>query len=266
MRDRSAVCVIQRQKWRTARLSLAMDAAKFIRDSVSEVDRLRRITAADPRLAAAVDAVKEYQSVRFRHSYRDLIDSGPYQAAATFFLDELYGLVDYSRRDAQFSRIAGAIERLLPRQAIATAVALARLHVLTEQLDQSMGRVWMTAPEHTSTAATYVFAWRAVGRRQERETQLEMVLALGRDLDRLTRTAGLRLLLKMMRRPAHAAGLHELQKFLETGFDTFAQLAKKESGTARFLRLIETRESGLIRALFDQDANTQQLIEDSVLP
>ncbi|MCZ4313704.1 hypothetical protein O4H66_09870 [Comamonadaceae bacterium G21597-S1] len=243
-----------------------MDAAKFIRDSVSEVDRLRRTTAADPRLAAAVDAVKEYQSVRFRHSYQDLIDSGPYRAAAKFFLDELYGLVDYSRRDAQFARIAGAIERLLPQQAIATAVALARLHVLTEQLDQSMGRVWMAAPEHASAVETYVFAWRAVGRRQDREAQLEMVLALGRDLDRLTRTAGLRLLLKMMRRPAHAAGLHELQKFLETGFDTFARLAKQDGGTDGFLRLIETREAGLMDALFNQDLNAQQLLRDAVLP
>ena len=243
-----------------------MDAAKFIRDSVSEVDRLRRTTAADPRLVAAVEAVKAYQSARFRHSYQDLIESGPYQAAATFFLDELYGLVDYSRRDAQFARIAGAIERLLPQQAIATAVALARLHVLTEQLDQSMGRVWMAAAEHASAAETYVFAWRAVGMRQEREAQLEMVLALGRDLDRLTRTAGLRLLLKMMRRPAHAAGLHELQKFLETGFDTFARLAKQEGGTDGFLRLIETRETGLMRALFDLHLNAQQLRRDAVLP
>lgn len=243
-----------------------MDAAKFIRSSVTEVDRLRRSTAADQRLSAAVDAVKHYQSLRFQNSYRDLIESGPYQAAATFFLEELYGVVDYSRRDAQFARIAGAIERLLPQQAIATAVALARLHVLTEQLDHSMGQVWMSAPADKTAAETYVFAWKSVGRRQERDSQLHMVLELGRDLDRLTRTPGLRLLLKMMRRPAHAAGLHELQKFLETGFDTFATLAKQEAGADGFLQLIEARESKLLQALFDQHLNVQQLINDAVLP
>ncbi len=243
-----------------------MDAAKFIRSSVTEVERLRKITAADQALSVAVETVKNYQSVRFRHSYRDLIESGPYQGAAKFFLEELYGVVDYSRRDAQFARIAGAIERLLPHPAIATAVALARLHVLTEQLDHSMGRIWMSAPEHKTAAETYVFAWRTVGRRQEREKQLQMVLELGSDLERLTRTAGLRLLLKMMRRPAHAAGLHELQEFLETGFDTFAGLAKLEAGADGFLELIKTRESGLLQALFDQDVDARQLINDAVLP
>lgn len=243
-----------------------MDAAKFIRSSVTEVDRLRQTASTDERLAAALSAVKQYQSLRFQNSYRDLISSGPYQAAAGFFLDELYGVVDYSKRDTQFAKIAGAIERLLPQQAIATAVALAKLHVMTEQLDHLMARAWMTAPVFRTTGEAYVFAWRSVGRQQERARQLQLVLELGRDLERLTQTPGLRLLLKMMRGPAHGAGLHELQKFLETGFDTFASLAKQKAGVEGFLQLIEVRESELILALFDQQLDVQQSLHDNLLP
>jgi hypothetical protein len=190
-----------------------MDAAVFIRSSVSEVERLRLIIAADAGMSSAVTAVKRYQSQRFENSYRDLIAGGPYQAAAHFFLNELYGVVDYSKRDAQFARIAGAIESLLPRQAISTAVALARLHLLTEQLDFAMAGAWQSAPSCEKMAATYVHTWKAVGCREERERQLQLVLELGRDLSRLTRTPGIRLMLKVMRGPAHAAGLHEFQNY-----------------------------------------------------
>ena len=47
--------------------------------------------------------------------------AAPYAAAARFFLDELYSDKDYADRDAQFARIAGAIEKLFPAQVARTA-------------------------------------------------------------------------------------------------------------------------------------------------
>jgi hypothetical protein len=67
----------------------------------------------------------------------------------------------------------------------------------------------------------------------------------------LTRTAGLRLMLKMMRGPAVAAGLGSLQRFLETGFDTFAAMGRTRGGAVQFLGTIRSRESALIASLFD---------------
>lgn len=243
-----------------------MDATGFIRESVSEVERLRMRVAVDAGLGSALIAVKRYQSQRFQHSYRDLIAGGPYQAAAQFFLNELYGVIDYSKRDAQFARIAGAMSRLLPKQAISTAVELARLHLLTEQLDWKMAVAWRSAPSNDVLAEAYVHAWKSVGHREEREQQLQLVLALGRDLSGLTQTPGLRLMLKLMRGPAVAAGLQELQEFLETGFDTFATLARHKGGTEAFLRLIEARESEVIRALFDAQFDVSVSERNGVLP
>jgi hypothetical protein len=163
----------------------------------------------------------------------------------------LYGDRDYSERDAQFSRIAGALQTLFPQQVLATAVLLADLHALTEQLDHAMGEAWLTHANAPDDAARYLRAWREVGARAQREQQLGMVLEMGTDLARLTRTPGLRLMLKMMRKPAQAAGLASLQAFLESGFDTFGEMAHAPGHVALFLELIRERESALIGQLFE---------------
>lgn len=235
-----------------------MDASQIIRDAVDQVAGLRAQAARDRSLAVRVSAVKRFQSQRFAGSYHDLLQGGPYQAAANFFLGELYGDADYADRDAQFARIAGAIQRLLPAPAVATAVALARLHALTEQLDHHMATAWPQRPaaDPCDERRAYVQAWRGSGRRSDRERQLQLVLEIGQDLDRLTRTPGLRLLLKMMRGPAQAAGLHALQHFLEAGFDTFAAMGRRPGASQGFLRLIESRESALLATLFDADLDS----------
>ena len=95
-----------------------------------------------------------------------------------------------------------------------------------------------------------------MGQRHARQQQLQRVLAMGNDLARLTRTPGLRMMLRMMRGPANAAGMGALQKFLEAGFDTFGQLARQRGGVAQFLATIEQRERALMDLLFDADPVT----------
>jgi hypothetical protein len=79
------------------------------------------------------------------------------------------------------------------------------------------------------------------------------VLEIGREMARLTRMPGLRLMLKMMRGPAAAAGLSSLQRFLEIGFDTFGAMARRPGGAERFLETIREREAALIAMLFDAE-------------
>ncbi len=241
-----------------------MDSAQTIRQALVKVFELRNETVVNPLLGSAISEVKLFQARRFSNTYADILRGGSYQDAARFFLDELYGDKDYSHRDAQFSRIAGALQKLLPQQALATALLLAKLHALTEELDHAMGLAWLGLKNDpllagvTSESAAldvnllYVTAWRAVGRRHDRRLQLTDVLDVGRDLSRLTQTPGLRLMLKMMGRPADAAGLGDLQHFLESGFDTFAKMAKSKNAVQGFLTLIEQRERALLDDLFDK--------------
>ena len=67
-----------------------MDSAQIIRDAVARVSDLRQQQAGDFALARSVQAVKTFQSHRFAGTYSDLLSGGTFQAAANFFLCELY--------------------------------------------------------------------------------------------------------------------------------------------------------------------------------
>ena len=68
-------------------------------------------------------------------------------------------------------------------------------------------------------------------------TLVGLAVEPGETLKTLVRIPFISLLLKTMRRPAHAAGFGALQEFLETGFNTFHAI----SDIDRFLKLLDER-------------------------
>ncbi len=227
-----------------------MKASLHIRDTMASVAALRQQASQCPGLAQAVLEVKQFQSRRFAGTYPDLLDSPAFGDSARFFLEELYGVRDFSLRDQQFVHVANALEITLPERAMATTLALTDLHGLTEELDLAMARHWMSQPLDVSPAARYVASWRAVGHQTERDWQLSTVLRIGQTLGELTRKRSLRLMLTLMRKPARLAGLDALQNFLETGFENFAGMADKGGSVRDFLAIIGQREAQWIAQLF----------------
>ena len=206
----------------------------------------REARAADPALGRGVAAVKAYQHRRFASTYADLMMQPRYSAATRFFLDDLYGPADYSDRDRQFIRIVPALVRLFPSEIVLTVKHLGALHALSERLDTEMAKALAGA---APSGASYTAAWRCTSV-ADREQQIVWMLRIGTDLDRYTRKPLLRQSLRFMRGPAQAAGLGDLQRFLENGFDTFRQMR----GAAEFLALIGQRERSLAAALFAGEA------------
>ncbi|GAB4211719.1 MAG: hypothetical protein Fur007_02590 [Rhodoferax sp.] len=228
---------------------MAEQTTQTIGAALAEVEACRARAEHDPALAQALGAIKRWQSQRFAHTYADLLDSPIYSGCARFFLDELYGTRDFSQRDAQFARIAGPLERRFPAAVADTAATLAQLHAVTEQLDLDMAQQWMTLAT-VPVAQRYAQAWKAVGCATQRQWQLATVLELGRSLGQLTRKKGLRVMLRLMRKPAELAGLGALQLFLESGFDHFSTIAAEPAHLTAFLETIEARESQWMAALF----------------
>lgn len=232
--------------------------AQTILGHLQTVAAERERRAASPALAQRVVALKAYQQRRFAHTYADLLASVRYAAAARFFLDELYGPRDYSQRDAQFARVVPALVRLFPQEIVDTVATLGELHALSETLDSIAGSM---LPTSEVDAMAYVRAWQATGHAEDRERQIVLTLAVGESLDQLVRNPLLRHSLRMMRAPARAAGLAELQRFLESGFDTF----KAMKGAREFLATVGTRERALAHALFAASVDAEGRLGDTAL-
>lgn len=214
-----------------------------ILEHLATVAALRAHHVADPDLAERVRLLKAYQARRFAVTYADLLADRRYQGAARFFLDELYGPQEFTARDAQFSRIVPALVRLFPAELVATVATLGELHALSEALDDTTAR---QLPRLPPDAAGYAQAWQATGRAPAREQQIALTLSIGAAMDRYTRNRLLRTTLRLMRGPAQAAGLSDLQKFLEAGFDAFSAM----KGASDFLGWVGARERALAAALF----------------
>ncbi len=214
-----------------------------ILDCLERVRAERTRRATDAALSARVRAIKAFQQERFARTYADLLADPRYAGAARFFLDELYGPGDFAQRDDQFGRIVPGLVRLFTTEVVQTVLALSQLHALSEELDTAMGRA---LAQPAVDDGRYGEAWRAVGQPEQRESQIVLTLAVGNALDRYTRKPLLRQGLRLMRKPAEAAGLGALQHFLETGFDTFREMR----GAEQFLGTVARRERALAAALF----------------
>ena len=241
----------------------------LIADHLEAVAALRRARAADPALGTRARQLKAYQAERFRRTYADLLADPRHRAAAGFFLDELYGPQDFADRDAQFGRVVPKIARVFPGELLGTVARLAELHALSERLDQAMAGhlpmvpvmpVMPAAPGEQSGRpppaaspawgalgpADYVRAWQAVGDEPARRQQIALTTAIGQALEGYTRSRFIHATLRLMRKPAQAAGLGDLQHFLEAGFDAFAAMR----GSQVFLTTVNQRETRLMDALF----------------
>lgn len=213
-------------------------AGEAILRSLEAVARERSARAADPNLQARVLAIKAFQHARFEQTYADLMDSPRYAGATRFFLEDLYGPADFAQRDAEFARIVPALVRLFPQDIVQTVADLGALHALSERLDTAMARCVVYLP---LDGAAYAAAWRQVGDAAGREQQIQLMVGVGTALDRFTRNLLLRNSLRLMRAPAAAAGLGHLQRFLETGFETFRAMR----GAQEFLGTIAQRERAI---------------------
>lgn len=222
------------------------------------VEDERQLRSPDPDLASRVNWVKRYQQRRFSHTYMDLLQSARYGAASSFFLEELYGPTDFAKRDTQFARVVPALVRLFPQEIVDTVATLTELHALSETLDTEMGRHLITEAED---AYSYARAWQATGRQADRDRQINLTLMVAGELDALTRRVLLRNSLRLMRGPARAAGLADLQQFLEKGFDTFRAM----KGAAEFISMVESRERSFSSALFSTQLSTKGIVDISKL-
>ena len=209
---------------------------------------LRAATKQDPELAAGWRRLRAWQAVRLARTHAALLTSPRMGLAAAFFLTDLYGSEDLSKLDADVRRVVPAMKRLLPSAGLETVADAIELEALSEDLDLAVAT--QLGPEARGlTAATYACAYRKVGRRPDRERQIDLIEHLGESLDRMVHLPLVGTTLRMMRAPARLAGLGGLQDFLQRGYAAFVQMG----GSREFLELVVGPERKLLEALFAGD-------------
>jgi hypothetical protein len=192
--------------------------------------------------------LRHWQAQRLRTAFARFLDDPSRRPAAEFFLTDVYGDHDFSRRDADIARVLPAMQKLLPAALLATVADAIELGALTQALDLRMAECLRDlAPRRSALdMALYGRAYRECGLPRLRARQIALIAEVGNGLAQALRMPGVATLLRLSRMPARAAGLSELQGFLERGFDAFAALGD----ATRFLEEIRREETRFSRELF----------------
>ena len=220
-----------------------MDAAATLRSHLEQLQALRGATAAAP---AWLPELKAFQSRRLTRSYADIAAQPRYRMATSFFLEDLYGPKDFSRRDDAMMRILPVMARTMPAKGVEAATLAVELEALSESLDH---RVALALDSAQIDDEIYARAYRTGSTRSERERQIALIVQVGRDLDWLVKKPLVYGTLKLMRGPARLAGLDGLHDFLERGFAAFRAM----DGAQEFLDTIRSREMAILNRLFSGD-------------
>lgn len=195
--------------------------------------------------------VRRWQAERLEASFDRFLSDPRRRPAAHFFLSDVYNDRDFSRRDADIARVLPMMQRLLPAALLGTLSDAIELGLLTHAFDLRLAQELETlAPRRRKLdAALYARAYREAGLPRLRSHQIDLIARVGSGLSSALRMPGVATLLKLSRGPARAAGLAELQGFLERGFAAFSGLGD----TQGFIGEIEADERDVAQRLFAGD-------------
>lgn len=195
--------------------------------------------------------LSEWQAERLAETHHDLLQSSRHHLAAEFFLTDLYGPKDFSRRDSDLERSYPIIIRTLPEAAIHTVAQAVELDVLSHLLDLALVEKLISdfnvQTKEDITKEVYAEAYRRCNNREQRAHQIKLIRIIGEDLDAVVAKPFIYTALRMARGPAHLAGFGELQDFLERGFCAFRHMR----GAMEFLDSITSKESQILDRIYN---------------
>ncbi|WP_032096004.1 MULTISPECIES: FFLEELY motif protein [unclassified Alteromonas] len=211
-------------------------------------------------LMALIHQLQDWQCQRLLVSHDDLAKQQRYQKAMAFFVEELYGPKDFSQRDADLVRVIPKLAKVLPEKAMNAMNDALSLNALSFDLDMEMAQYlnkhFATQPINRDS---YAQAYRSVGRKDDRESQITIISHLGDQLADVIKVRGIGMLISMSRRPAKMAGLLALHEFLDRGFNAFKAIGDVQS----FIQPVLERETRLMEILLSENTT---LPEDNPLP
>jgi hypothetical protein len=197
-------------------------------------DRLYEMLAWNHRLAGKIDGedfpqhafkkLQTWQQNRLARTFDDLIQQDAYRPAINFFLNELYGGLDFRQRDQEMSKVMPVMKRFLPDKVLLVMSEAFELQAVSLEFDMEMAGYMERLDIQNLDMDRYCEVYRARSDKPGRERQISLIRKLGYDLDRLVNKPLVNTLVRLLRGPAHAAGFGKLQEFLESGLGSFRAL------------------------------------------
>jgi len=227
------------------------DVAQFLARQIERAKALRLEGASSSERAAKRALLRQWQAARLAATHQDLLEDPGYRPAAEFFLSDLYGMKDTSKRDADVEHIYPIMVRMLPDHALHSIGVALELDALTEQLDEQLLHVLepQLRADGQITESAYAQAYRRCNNYALRKHQIALITEVGQHLSEMVNKPLVYKTLRAMRLPARLAGFGELQDFLERGFGAFLKLHDPQE----FLSLIERRETQILDRIYAGD-------------
>jgi uncharacterized protein (DUF924 family) len=194
---------------------------------------------------AELESLQDWQRVRLAHTYSDLLKEDQFRDAGHFFLEELYGGLEFRERDREVEHVLPVMIRMLPGHLLESMADAFDLQALSLAFDISMAEEMARRNLRELDTRLYGELYRHSGRIEDRERQVGLIRQLGEELIELVQHRMVLRLVRFMRLPARAAGFGRLQGFLEEGLFAFR---KMRDGHA-FVRAIHDRETDIMRRL-----------------
>jgi len=200
---------------------------------------------------AGLEVLQDWQRQRLASSYQALISQARYSAAGDFFLDELYGGLNFRERDQQVERVLPVMVRTMPDHMLLALAEAFELQSLSLSLDMDMAAALREFGWDSLDTHRYGEVYRRCGRRDDRERQIALIGELGMKLNELVHHRLVMFLIRTLRGPAKAAGFGLLQNFLENGLNAFQVMGDG----SEFIETIWHNEERIMRRLFAGDQN-----------
>ena len=207
-----------------------------------------RLEQGDHGLTPAMRLLKRWQSERLARTHAELLAKPRYRLAGDYFLSEIYGDKDFSRRDHDLERAYPIIVRTMPTGVLHTVAMAVELNALTWELDTELLQVLLEEFGLTESLdeETYAGAYRYCNNYDRRLHQIGLIQMLGQDLSKAVRNPFIYGTLLLAKAPAYLAGFGNLHEFIESGFRAFRHLGDPNE----FLTSIANRERHILDRIY----------------
>jgi len=228
-------------------LSNPLEAVKLVYRLQHDKDARHRKVESTP-LSPEMFLLRSWQAERLARAYADVRARPSYEKATDFFLTDLYGAKDFSQRDHDIDRVYRLARRFFPPQMIKFLTLSVELNQLSAKLDTELVGALVNdlGMTDTLTPEMYTAAYRVCDNYDIRLHQIDLVVQVGKRIDRAMRLPLIGTALKLAQAPAHTAGWHEMYDFLVRGFDAFKKMKNRHA----FFQLIQTRETKILKDIF----------------